>query len=334
VRFGAAFIPSMPIREIGHLARVVEDLGYDDLWIPDQSFHRDPFVVLASCAGATSSIRIGVAVTNPLTRHPVQIARAAATLAEASGGRFVLGLGAGNRTKVLPSLRLPTDRASVRVSEAIDICRQLFAGDEVSMDGQTLSLEGVRLESRPPLRIPIFVGTRGPTVLRLAGSKADGVFIEAMFTPAGLEYATSQVATGVREAGRDRNDVEIVAWQAIRLSTTVAAAEEMRYRTWAALLMRSTRPQVLEQLGVAPRTTQAVVHTFDTSGERAAASLVPDEVVAKLVLTGSPDEVALQLEAVQAHRVDTVSVIGFGNTEVVQDTFERFAIDVIDRSQR
>jgi alkanesulfonate monooxygenase SsuD/methylene tetrahydromethanopterin reductase-like flavin-dependent oxidoreductase (luciferase family) len=98
--------------------------------------------------------------------------------------------------------------------------------------------------------------------------------------------------------------------------------------------MRSTRPQVLEQLGVAPRTTQAVVHTFDTSGERAAAALVPDEVVAKLVLTGSPDEVALQLEAVQAHRVDTVSVIGFGNTEVVQDTFERFAIDVIDRSQR
>ena len=103
-RFGAAFFPPMRARDASETARLVEELGYDDLWIPDQSFHHDPFILLTRCAGATSSIRLGVAVTNPLTRHPVQIARASATLAELSGGRFVLGLGAGNRSRVLPSV--------------------------------------------------------------------------------------------------------------------------------------------------------------------------------------------------------------------------------------
>jgi 5,10-methylenetetrahydromethanopterin reductase len=334
VRFGAAFIPSMRVDEVTDLARLAEDLGYSDLWIPDQSFHHDPFLLLARCAEATSSIRLGVAVTNPVTRHPVQIARAAATLGEISGGRFVLGLGAGNRTKVLPALGLPTDRASLRISEAMDVCRRLLVGEEVTMRGRTLSLSGVRLESAPSSPIPIFVGSRGPAVLRLAGAKADGVFVEAMFTRDGLDYAAGEVERGAREAGRDPARVEIVAWQAVRLSTTIAASDEQRYRTWAALLMRSTRLDILERIGIPPETTRSVVDAFEVSGEQAAGSLVPDEVIPKLILSGDPEGVVAQVEAVRLRGIDSISIIGFGNTEVVQDTLRRFALDVMARSVR
>jgi 5,10-methylenetetrahydromethanopterin reductase len=324
----------MAAREVTEIARLVEDLGYDDLWIPDQSFHHDPFLLLAMCAEATSSIRLGVAVTNPIGRHPVQIARAAATLAEISGGRFVLGLGAGNRTKVLPALGLPTDRPVLRISETIDLCRQLLRGEEVSSESRTLSLAGVRLETALPPEVPIFVGSRGPRVLRLAGAKADGVFVEAMFTPAGLDYAIGEVERGARASGRDPAEVEVVAWQAIKLSTTLAAADAQRYRTWAALIMRSTGRDVLEQVGISRDTIRSVLDAFAATGEQAAGSLVPDNVVSRLVLSGDPEEIATQLLAMKVRGIDSVSIIGFGNTEVVQDTLRRFALDVMARSVR
>jgi 5,10-methylenetetrahydromethanopterin reductase len=334
MRFGAAFFPSMPVDEVTEIARLAEDLGYADLWIPDQSFHHDPFLLLARCADATSDIRLGVAVTNPVTRHPVQIARAAATLGLISGGRFVLGLGAGNRTKVLPALGLPIDRPAARIAETIDVCRRLLRGERVSVNGPTLSLTEVRLNVGDLPEIPIFVGSRGPRILRLAGAVADGVFVEAMFTPEGLDYAMGEVEGGTRDAGREASEVEMVAWQAIKLSTTIAAADEGRYRAWAAAIMRSTREDVLERIGIPKDTIRSVLDAFRTSGERAAGSVVPDDVVSRLLMTGDPDEIGDQIRTLEARGIDSMSIIGFGTTEVVQDTLRRFALDVMDRSDR
>jgi 5,10-methylenetetrahydromethanopterin reductase len=324
----------MSVAETAEIARAVEALGYDDLWILDQSFHHDPFVLLAACASATTSLRLGVAVTNPVSRHPVQIARTAATLADLSGGRFVLGLGAGNRTRVLPALGLPTDAAADRVSEAIEVCRRLLAGEEVTMRGTWVTIDGVRLESGASPRVPIFVGSRGPAVLRVAGAVADGAFVEAMFTPEGLTYALGELRVGARGAGRDEAELQVVAWQALRLSTTVAAADAARYRTWAALLMRSTRSEVLARLGIDPGTTRAVREAFASGGAEAAGALVSDEEAARLVLTGDPDAVGTQLEVVRSRGIDAVAIIGFGNTDVILDMLRRFAEDVMARSAR
>ncbi|MGI8615528.1 MAG: LLM class flavin-dependent oxidoreductase [Actinomycetota bacterium] len=334
MRFGAAFFPSMPVDEVTAIARLAEDLGYADLWIPDQSFHHDPFLLLARCADATSVIRLGVAVTNPVSRHPVQIARAAATLGMISEGRFVLGLGAGNRTRVLPALGLPTDRPVARIAEAIDVCRRLLRGEQVSVSGPTLSLSEVRLDVGAVPEIPIFVGSRGPRILRIAGAMADGVFVEAMFTPEGLDYAMGEVEGGARDAGRDASAVEMVAWQAIKLSTTIAAADDGRYRTWAAAIMRSTREDVLERIGIPRDTIRSVIDTFRASGEWAAGSLVPDDVVSRLLLVGDPGQIHEQVQTVEDRGIDSLSIIGFGTTEVVQDTLRRFALDVMDRSAR
>src|SRR5690606_24214593 len=104
MRFGIAFIPNMQYQRVVELCVEAERLGFDDFYLPDQTFHRDPFALLMSCATATSRIRLGLALTNPYTRHPVQIARSAGVVAEASNGRFVLGLGGGNRPRLLSGL--------------------------------------------------------------------------------------------------------------------------------------------------------------------------------------------------------------------------------------
>ena len=240
MRYGADVLP----RDVGRRRRstshaLAEDLGYDDLWILDQSFHHDPFLLLAACASATSWIRLGVAVTNPVSRHPVQIARAAATLAELSGGRFVLGIGAGNRTRVLPALGLPTDLA------ATGSPRRSTRAGAARRRGGLDARANARARGRPP---GVRVVDAGPDLRREPrtghpadrGAKADGAFVEAMFTPEGMAYALGEIGEGAGEVGRDPARVEVVAWQALRLSTTVAAADEHRYRRWAALLMRNT----------------------------------------------------------------------------------------------
>ena len=331
MKFGAAFFPAMPVDEVVDIARLAERLGYADLWIPDQSFHHDPFVLLACCAKATSTIRLGVAVTNPVARHPVQIARAAATLQDLARGRFVLGLGAGNRTRVLPAMSLPTDRPADRVADAIDVCRRLLRGEKVSVDRPTVRLAGVQLEAGVPTDVPIYVGSRGPRVLAVAGAKADGVLLEAMFTTAGLDYALGAVELGARRAGRDGRRVETVAWQAIRLSGTLAARDEARYRSWAALLIRSTRPEVLERIGVPRPTIDAVRMAFRVGDERDAGRIVPEDVVPRLLLAGDADAVEDRLRIVERRGVDSASIIAFGMTEVVQDTLRRFASDVMSR---
>lgn len=80
----------------GELARWIEQLGYDDLWLTDSSLHAGEVYVYATLAlAATTRLRVGTAVTNPITRHPAITANAAATLHRLAPGRFVCGIGVG-----------------------------------------------------------------------------------------------------------------------------------------------------------------------------------------------------------------------------------------------
>jgi 5,10-methylenetetrahydromethanopterin reductase len=330
MRFGAAFLPAMDPRDVAYLARLAEDLGYEDLWVPDQSFQHDPFVLLSGCAHVTTRIRLGVAVTNPVSRHPVQLARAAATLDQVADGRFVLGLGAGNRTRVLPSLGLPTERAAARIDEAIEVCRELLMGGQVSRRSRTLSLTDLRLEM-DPRPVPIYVGTRGTRVMRLAGAKADGVLLEAMFTPEGVDYAIGEVHGGARRAGRDPREVELVAWQALKLSTALGSADVQRFRDWAAQIIRGTSEEVLERIGIPSVVAHSCRSRSSVPGKEATSDHVPDSLVERVVLTGDPDRVEDQLRMLDERGIDSVAILVFGNTEVVTDGLRRFALDVMAR---
>ena len=128
MRFGFGTVPAGPPHETVALVQFAERLGFDVAWMPDQTFYRDPFLTLAACAQGTRTITLGVGVTNPYTRHPAMIARAAATLSELCQGRFVLGIGAGNRKELIDLLGLPSDRAGARCRETALTVKRLLAG--------------------------------------------------------------------------------------------------------------------------------------------------------------------------------------------------------------
>jgi G6PDH family F420-dependent oxidoreductase len=141
---------------------------------------QSPFVwaVLGAIAARTERLRVGTGVTCPLVRiHPAIIAQAAATTAALFGDRFFLGLGTGeNLNEHILGDRWP--RSGVRLdmmSEAIDILRRLFTGEEVTFDGEYYTVDEARLFSRPKKPPPIYLSATGPQAAELAAAEADGM---------------------------------------------------------------------------------------------------------------------------------------------------------------
>jgi alkanesulfonate monooxygenase SsuD/methylene tetrahydromethanopterin reductase-like flavin-dependent oxidoreductase (luciferase family) len=177
-------------------ASAAEEAGFDGLWTWDHL--RDPegrpdvavpevWTALSALAEVTRRIALGPLVLNVGSRHPGLLASMAATLQEVSGGRLLLGLGAG-ASRALPyaaeydMLGLPVEPDRVRaqrVAEAIQVMRRLWAGDESSFAGSYYRLErpaGFLRPSQPP---PVIVGGFGPRMAGIAGRHADGLNTQA-----------------------------------------------------------------------------------------------------------------------------------------------------------
>jgi probable F420-dependent oxidoreductase len=160
------------------LARKAEGLGYATLLMPDRTgLPLAPLAALAAVAAATSTLRVGSYVFCNDFRHPALLAREAATLSLLSDGRFELGIGAGAGPGDYRQLGLPFDPPGVRVgrvAEALEIITRMFAEPAVSFAGQHYTLaELPGLPGYP--RPPIFVGSAGQRLLKLAARYADSI---------------------------------------------------------------------------------------------------------------------------------------------------------------
>ena len=176
-------------------AIAAEAAGFDGLWTwdhlrdPDGGGSRVPEVwtVLAALAEVTRRVMLGPLVLNVNSRHPGILASMAATLQEVSGGRLLLGLGAGAHRK-LPyaaehdALGIPVERDPVRaqrVAEAAQVMRRLWSGDGGSFAGTHYRLERPSGFLQPDPPPPIIVGGFGPRMAGIAGTHADGMNTQA-----------------------------------------------------------------------------------------------------------------------------------------------------------
>jgi probable F420-dependent oxidoreductase len=184
-------------------ARRVEELGYSVLMVPDHlAAMLAPIPAAVSAAAATKSLRVGTNVLNNDFRHPVLVAREAATADLLTDGRFELGLGAGHMRSENDEAGLPFERGRVRVerlAEAVTIIKDLLAGAEVTFAGQHYRVAGHTIHPGPVQRPhpPIIIGGNGPRLLTLAAKEADIVgFTGITFTRGGTEPDFSAWRTG------------------------------------------------------------------------------------------------------------------------------------------
>jgi 5,10-methylenetetrahydromethanopterin reductase len=136
MRYGVTLQGVDSPREFGALAAWIEELGYDDLWLTDSSLHAgEVYVYLTLALQATSRLRVGTAVTNPLTRHPAITANAFATLQALAPGRVVCGIGVGDRP--LSEIGLKVAKVST-LTTAVGVLRRLWRGKP--LDGPAVLL--------------------------------------------------------------------------------------------------------------------------------------------------------------------------------------------------
>jgi probable F420-dependent oxidoreductase len=199
-------------------AQRAEALGYDTLLVPDHlSGQISPIAALSAAAAVTSRLRIGPYVFANDFRHPLVMAREAATLDYLSNGRLELGLGAGWRRsdyRQLGYAYAAPGRRIDRLVESLALVKRLLAGETVTHRGEHYALERARIAPMPVQRpVPIHIGAGGPRMLRLAAREADIVGLIPQFTRGGIprvtdatEGALARKVALLRSAAPDRFD--------------------------------------------------------------------------------------------------------------------------------
>ena len=175
-------LPMTPLSEHAELVRRAEAAGYTDLWSGETN-GPDGFTPLTLAAAWTSEIRLGTGVVGVFQRGPALLAQQAAALADGSGGRFVLGIGASSDRIVEGWNGIPFEKPLSKVEQTVDFLRPALAGERTK--------NGFKLESAPP-PVPIILAALRGKMLRLAVDKADGAFTN--FLPiSGLVRVTEQL---------------------------------------------------------------------------------------------------------------------------------------------
>ena len=203
------------------LVQSVEDAGFGALYVADHpGTGAAPFVALAVAAAVTDRIRLGTYVANAATWNPVALASEVATLDVVSGGRAILGIGAGHTPTEWTSVGQPFPSPGQRVDRMIEVVRAtraLLAGEVVTTHGTHVILHEAELSEPRPLQdpVPLLIGGNGDRVLRFGATSADRIGItgltrtladghhhEVEWSARGLDRIIGLIAHATEVAGR------------------------------------------------------------------------------------------------------------------------------------
>ena len=217
-RIGVMQLTMEPLREILHHAAVMDDAGFDTLWLAEaypwwrkHSYEaRSATALSAVVALETKRIAVGWGIISPYTRHPIQVAMEARVTQEAAGeGRFYLGFGA---SKILMKEVGDPGLPLTAIRETIEIVRPILEGKAVDYEGRvfTAHVPAMSAETEAPQSAPpIYMAGTGPKMQQLAGEIADGLLTASITTPGFIRYAKENVSTGAARSGRSAGDVDI-----------------------------------------------------------------------------------------------------------------------------
>ena len=272
-----------------------DELGYDEVSIPESRLHRSTTSVAAAILARTRSVTVRVGVANPVTRHPLLLALEAATLADLGPGRVRFGLGACEWTMRAfgcdPEGWLPY----TNTVEAVRAMRSLLAGGPVGFEPETFAAAAdLHLDLPSPAPVPVDVGAVNARMLEAAGRWADGVQLGALMSPAYVAWAAERIAAGARAAGRDPGEVLISGNVLTSLDRDRAAARREVCEVLAYYLAR-VEGVVVDLSGADPEAVAAVREAVRRDGLAAGTATVSDQLIDTFAVAGDTGEVIERL---------------------------------------
>jgi probable F420-dependent oxidoreductase len=259
------------IREI---AEAAEAQGLDSLWVADHFFYKPPdgephwmheaWTLLSAVAAVTSRVELAPLVLCSAFRNPGLVASMAATLDEVSGGRLLLGVGAGWHDPEFEAFGYPPDHKVSRFEEWIEIVAGLLRGEKVTFDGRYYQMRDAVVVPAPSRRIPLLIAGNKPRMMSIVARHADSWNTAWFGRPdAKLRERLDALDQALDDAGRDRSSLERHVGLLVRDPDQAAEDDSDFFAGSVDELVDLLREH--EQLGIAhavvilePRTPQSV----------------------------------------------------------------------------
>jgi len=284
----------VPLAEQRTLFEQLPDLGYTDVWSAEAD-GADGFTPLALASVWAPSLRLGNAIIPAYTRGPATLAQCVATLAAATPGRFVLGIGSSSNVIVERWNNIPFEEPYKRVRDTVRFLKKALTGEKVKETYETFAVDGFRLGLVPPEPPPILIAALRSGMLRLAGKESDGAIIN--WLAAG---DVPKVTPYVHEAGPDK---EIAARIFVAPTTDADQALGVARFAMAAYLNVPVYRAFHEWLG---RDELKPMWDAWTAGDRkGAVEAIPDAVVDEIVVHGAPEHCRERVQAYVENGVTT-----------------------------
>jgi 5,10-methylenetetrahydromethanopterin reductase len=303
-----------PLEEILGHARVMDEAGFDTIWLAEaypwwrkhSMEARSSTALSPLVARETSRLAVGWGIISPYTRHPVQIAMEARVTQEAAGpGRFYLGLGVSKifmRHAGIDQGAKPV--AAMR--EAAQIIRGVLSGDAFDFEGKVFSAHVPVLAEdadTPRWEVPLYFAGTGPMMLKAAAQTGDGLLTASITTPAFVRYVREQIAA----AGRDPSTIDLGC-------TIVASIDEDRdlgrdgareiagmYLANKVQNIQAAADTLLELAGLTREEIVPVAEAMERGGRLAAKAAVTDEILDKCKpIAGTPEDCVAAIEEYRA----------------------------------
>ena len=208
-RVGAIFSPyAHPPEALRDAVVAADEAGVSELWLWEDCFRHSAYASASAALAWTTRLRVGIGIAPMPLRNVAVAAMEVATLARLFPGRLMPGFGHG----VLPWMSQVGARVASPLTlmrEYLPALRELLAGDEVTVDGRYVRLDGVRLDWPPAVVPQVYAAAEGPKTLALAGAVAQGVVLDSRHSPAELQRAVHTVREG---AGDGPRPADIVAY--------------------------------------------------------------------------------------------------------------------------
>jgi len=285
-------VPGLTARDSLDLARTASQWGYQAAWGSEVD-GPDAFTLLGALA-ATTDYQLGVAVLPVQTRTVFVIGMSAVSLAQLSGGRFALGVGASSEVLVSRFGGQPFDRPLTHLREAIEALRPILRGERSTFDGSYVKVGGYKTPTPPPAPVPLYLGSLNPKSLRLAGELADGLCINQI-APKHVPAMLDEVRAGAKEAGRELpSDFPVVARLFCLVTDDAPSARQIVKMIFAPYVATSVYNKFYRWMGYEEE-AEAIAQAAKAKDREGMAKAFSDRIAEDLFVIGTAEEVVARL---------------------------------------
>jgi len=330
--------PGLSIAGAVALAQQAEAAGVDAVYGIEGT--RDVFVVMAAIAAATTRIGVGTYVANAYARTPQAAATGALHLDELSGGRFMFGIGAGNRHINEWVFGTDSSKPMKKMREYLAILRGYLHGeglDDTDIGGELHHMQA-RFIQPSARRVPLVVAAAGPRMIELAAAASDGVALGILISADHLAGAIRpRAAAAAARAGRNPDELVFPMAALVNVHEDEERARTLTRRAILGLFHPVPHPYydfLLREQGYA-RVADAATELTPQKRWAEAMEVIDDELIDRLTITGTPEQCAARLNDYTGLADEIICLsLGTGNTDAKANAETLFRTFSLAREQQ